>query len=175
MHGQRSVYHLGAVQLGNGPDDWPTLQTDHTVSSYTYTGTNPPGGHQAGLLAAASTTPQDVMNGGGANSTTTIGAIGQSRAGTTVTLTGTAANDLYGIYHVHWTLYASDAVTVNGQGEAVMVYVPNGATTTPPVGGWPNALVNCTITIPNATAGLYVILDYYTTIGQRTSRRVQLA
>lgn len=123
-------------------------------------------GRPAGMLAAASTASQD-------SSAISVGAVSQSRAGSTVTLTFTVAH-AYGPRNVHWKLFAANGTTVAGEGEAAMAWslintvpYPNPVTTT-------NSFMTCTCTIPNATAGLYVTLDVYTVIGQRTSRRVQV-
>ncbi len=161
-NGWRSEYCLGGS--GDkllGPS---TAQGSPLQNVFTDTRTNPPGGHLPGLQAALSATPQD-------STPITVGGIGQSRAFNTVTLTFTAAHSVMGIRNVHWTLYAANGVTVTAQGEAVMVFNENGGTTST---NFNNAFMACTITIPNATAGLYVILDVYTVVNQRTSRRVQL-
>ena len=102
----------------------------------------------------------------------TVGTIGQARSGTTVTLTFSCSH-VIGIHHVHWTLYASDGNTIAGQGEAVMTVNLNGATTTTPIASF-NPSMDCTVTVPNAIAGLYVILDVYSIKDQRTSRLVQV-
>jgi hypothetical protein len=123
-----------------------------------------PAGRIAGMVAATSTTTQD-------SSSITFGTIGQTRTGNNVTLTFTAAH-LYGIHGVHWKLFASDGHTVLGQGEATMVFDLNGGS---PLGGITNSLMDCTAVVPNATRGLYVTLDAYSTVGQRHSTRVQVA
>jgi hypothetical protein len=127
-------------------------------SPYTF-----PTGRQAGMLAATSTTPQD-------NSSIVVGTIAQSRAFNTVTLTFTAQHP-FGIAHVHWTLFAANGTTIAGQGESKMVMNLNGGTRT---AGIPNQYMDCTAVVANGTAGLYVTLDVYSTVGQRTSRRVAL-
>lgn len=106
-------------------------------------------------------------------STIDIGTISQSRTGNTVTLTFTAAHD-YGISNVHWKLYATNGVTILGQGEAALAWSLINTVPYPSVITNANSYMTCTCTIPNGTAGLYVILDFYTIIGQRTSRRWQL-
>ena len=61
---------------------------------------------------------------------------------------------------------------MTAQGEARLTYNLGGGS---PTGGIPNSSMDCVATIPNATAGLYVILTCVSAIGQRTSRRIQLA
>src|SRR5207245_1389832 len=104
----------------------------------------------------------------------TIGVINQSRSGSTVTLTCTAQH-VMGILNCHWRLY-TNATTVASEGEGRVNWNWAGHDRQT---GWdePNldfTYWDCTYTILNATAGLYVILDFYSTKGQRTSRRVQL-
>jgi hypothetical protein len=151
MLGMRSEYRLNDTS-GSPPQ-----------SIYTDTRTNPPGGHQPGMLAATSTTSQD-------SSVITVNNITQSRTGDSVTFTFTASHN-YGIHHVHWTYYASNGISILSQGEATMTWNAGGGTRTT---DFNNAYAGCSITISNASAGLYVILDIYSIIGQRTSRRVQL-
>ncbi len=134
-------------------------------SGFSDTRTNPPGGHKAGLQAAMSSVTQD-------STALTVGTINQVRVSTTVTLTFTAAHTVFGIRNVSYIQYAADGSTVVAQGEAVMVFNANGGTTST---NFNNAFMDCTVTITNAVANNYVILNIYSTTGQRTSRRVQLA
>ncbi len=115
------------------------------------------------MVSATSTTSQD-------GTPITVGPIGQSRAFNTVTVTFTAQHP-YGIAHVHWTLFATNGTSVLSQGESVMTFNLNGGS---PAAGIANSYMDCAATVPNATAGLYVTLDVYSTVGQRTSRRIQV-
>lgn len=101
----------------------------------------------------------------------TVGTVSQSRSGSTVTMTFTAAHP-YQIRYVQWKLYAANGTTVTNSGVATMIYQANGGTA---AAGFANAYVDCTAVVPNATAALYVTLDIYTCKGQRTSRRVQVS
>ncbi len=163
MFGWRSTYDSRVAALG--PNGIPMGTTGSPAQSRAYDNrTNPPGGHSPGLLAAyTNTTSIDSQP-------FVISAIAQSRAFNTVTLTFTAGQPFAGVRNVHWTLFAANGTTVTAQGEAVMIYNSNGTA----AGGFNNAFQSCTCTIANASPGLYVTLDFYSCLAQRTSRRVAL-
>lgn len=168
MGGWRSEYNLGGgLPSGVNPNDatlGPTGATGTPAQNvYTDSRANPPGGHSSALTAGMSATTQD-------STPIQVGPIGQTRAFNTVTLSFTAGH-IMGIKNVHWKLYASNGTTIASQGEAVMVMNENGGTTST---NYNNAFMQCTCTIPNATAGLYVVIDAYSIVAQRTSRRVQM-
>ncbi len=160
MDGWRSEYLLHMVNGNPGPVTFGSP----AQSLYLDNRTNPPGGHGPGMIAAMSTVTQDTTS-------IVVGAIGQSRAGSTVTLTFTAAHATHGIRRAHWTLYAANGTSIAGQGESVMNWNPNGGTQAT---NFNAAFQDCTATVANGTAGLYVNVDVYSVIGQRTSRQVHL-
>ena len=169
--------NTSTVAAATGPS--PPVITNITPRSgpagtiITITGTNleaplgtigQPAGRIAGMVAAANPASQD-------SSPIEVSGITQSRSGNTVTLTFNA-NHPHGIHHVHWKLYAFNGTSILDQGMARMVF--NGQTGSSLGFASPTARQDCTCVIPNATAGLYVILDFWTAIQQRTSRRVQI-
>jgi hypothetical protein len=134
----------------------------------TYAGHNNytfPVGRLAGLQAAASTAAHPDTN------LPIVSTITQQRSGTTVSLTFTAQH-VYGVRNAHWTQYASNGTTILAQGECIMTYNFNGGARNTNID---NGYEDCFIQIPNATAGLYCIVDIYSILGQHTSRRVQFA
>jgi hypothetical protein len=157
----------GSPDLYLSSASWVNPQAPYGQNWYTKSDTNPPGNHLPGMQSAT-TNQTHTMQGSG---NFIIGTIGQSRSGNTVTLTFTAKYPVYSMKNVHWKLYASNGTSILGQGEANMLWNQAGGHFDT---NYNNEFMNCTVTIPNAISGLYVILDFYSTKETRTSRRVQL-